>query len=226
MSTVLNPSYALTLGNLRSLVVPTLTNEGQPAPLYVDPRGAALVSQDLPERAELARLGGTVIMRTDAVACVTAVPTTTAAHTLWNGESAGGKSYVIDRITWICTTSAGAASAFSFVAVVNKASTASVPATADTQAQTVYTTGKGYAGKAKTSHTVTVVDDVWFALGQTTTPSALTGTVGVGLDAPVNGAIVLAPGYVMGVSVMAVNTTAKGTCHFWFHEVQIPTVTS
>ena len=114
MSTVLNPSYALTLGNLRSLVVPTLTNEGQPAPLYVDPRGAALVSQDLPERAEIARLGGTVIMRTDEVACVTAVPTTTAAHTLWNGESAGGKSYVIDRITWTCTTSNAAASSFAF----------------------------------------------------------------------------------------------------------------
>lgn len=225
MSTVLNPSYALTLGNVRSLVVPSNTNEASPGLVGVDPRGALYVSQDLPERAELARLGGTVIMRTDSVACVTAVPTTTAAHTLWNGESAGGKSYVIDRITWICLTSAAAASSFALVAVVNKTSTATAPATADTQAQTVYTTGKGYGGKAKTSHTVTVVDDVWFSLGQTfNTP--LTATIGSTLDAQINGAIVLAPGYVMGVSVVAVNTTAKGTLHFWFHEVQIPTATS
>ena len=226
MSTVLNPSYALTLGNLRSLVVPTLTNEGQPAPLYVDPRGAVMVSQDLPERSAIARLGGTVIMRTDEVACVTAIPTTTAAHTLWNGESAGGKSYVIDRLTWQCTTSAAAASAFALVAVVNKAAATSAPSTADTQAQTVYTTGKGYAGKAKPSHTVTVVDDVWFPVGNSSTPSALTGTVGVSIDVDLRGMIVLAPGYVMGVSCVAANTTAKGKLSFWFHEVQIPTVTS
>lgn len=225
MSTVLNPSYALTLGNLRSLVVPTYTNESGPATIGVDPRGAILASQDLPERAELARLGGTVIMRTDEVACVTAIPTTTAAHTLWNGESAGGKSYVIDRVTWTCTTSNAAASAFSLVAVVNKTATATVPATADTQAQTVYTTGKGYAGKAKTSHAVTVVDDVWFPIGISFV-TALTATVGSQLDAPINGMIVLAPGYVMGVSCVAQSTTGKGKLAFWFHEVQIPTVTS
>jgi hypothetical protein len=225
MSTVLNPSYALTLGNVRSLVVPSNTNEASPGLVGVDPRGAMYVSQDLPERAELARLGSSVIMRTDSVACVTAMPTTAAAHTLWNGESPGGKSYVIDRITWICATSAAAASSFAMVAVVNKASTATVPATADTVAQTVYSTGKGYAGKAKVSHTVTVVDDIWFPLGQTFT-TALTATVGSSLDASVNGMIVLAPGYVLGVSVIAVNTTAKGTLAFWFHEAQLGTVTS
>lgn len=226
MSTVLNPSYALTLGNVRSLVVPSNTNEASPGLIGVDPRGAMYVSQDLPERAEIARLGSTVIMRSDEVACVTAIPTTTAAHTLWNGESAGGKSLILDRITWQCTTSAAAASAFALVAVVNKASTASAPATADTQAQTVYTTGRGYAGKAKTSHTVTVVDDVWFPLGQSTTPSALTGTVGVTIDVSLGGLIVLAPGYVMGISCVAVNTTAKGKVAFWFHEATIPTTTS
>lgn len=225
MSTTISPSAALFYGNLRNLVVPTNTNEGQPNPAGVDPRGAVYVSQDLPERGELARLGGSVIMRTDEVACVTAIPTTTAAHTLWNGESAGGKSLVIDKITWTCTTSAAAASAFSLVAVVNKTSSATAPATADTQAQTVYTTGRGYAGKAKPSHTVTVVDDVWFPIGISFV-TALTATVGSQLEANINGMIVLAPGYVMGVSCVAVNTTAKGKLAFWFHEVQIATVTS
>ena len=225
MSTVLNPSYVLIEGNVRSLVVPTNTNEASPGIATVDPRGALYVSQDLPERAQLARLGGTVIMRTDEVACVTAIPTVTAAHTLWNGESPGGKSYVIDKVTWTCTTSNAAASAFSLVAVVNKASTATAPSTADTQAQTVYTTGKGYAGKAKTSHTVTVVDDVWFPIGISFV-TALTATVGSQLEANINGAIVLAPGYVMGVSCVAQSTTGKGKLAFWFHEVQIPTATS
>ena len=226
MSTVLNPSYALIEGNIRSLVVPSNTNEANPGTATIDPRGVLYVSQDLPERAEIARLGSTVIMRTDEVACVTAIPTTTAAHTLWNGESSGGKSLVIDRVTWQCTTSAAAASAFALVAVVNKAAATAAPSTADTQAQTVYTTGRGYSGKAKTSHTVTVVDDVWVPIGNSSTPSALTGTVGVTLDVSLNGTIVLAPGYVMGVSCVAVNTTAKGKLAFWFHEVQIPTATS
>lgn len=225
MSTVLNPSYALTLGNVRSLVVPSNTNEGNPGYIGVDPRGAMYVSQDLPERAEIARLGSTVIMRTDEVACQTAIPTTTAPHVLWNGESAGGKSLVIDKITWTCTTSNAAASAFSLLAVVNKAAAASVPATADTQAQTVYTTGRGYSGKAKTSHTVTVVDDVWFPIGGAFV-TALTATVGSQLEANINGLIVLAPGYVMGISCIAQSTTGKGKVAFWFHEAQIPTTTS
>lgn len=226
MSTVFSPTAALFYGNLRNLVVPTATNEGNPTILGVGPRGDALVSQDLPERSQIARLGSTVIMRTDSVACVTAVPTTTAAHTLWNGETTGsGKAYVIDRITWVCLTSAAAATNFSMQGVVNKTAAASVPATADTQAQTVYSTGRGYSGKARVSHTVTVVDDVWFPLGNTLV-TALTTTIGHTLDVPINGEIILAPGYVMGVSIMAVNTTAKGTLCWWFHEVTLPVVTS
>lgn len=225
MSTVLNPSYALIEGNIRSLVVPSNTNEANPGVATVDPRGVLYVSQDLPERAEIARLGSTVIMRTDEVACVTAIPTTTAPHTLWNGESPGGKSLVLDKITWTCTTSNAAASMFSLLAVVNKASTATVPSTADTQAQTVYTTGKGYSGKARVSHAVTVVDDVWFPIGGAFV-TALSATVGAQVEANLNGMIVLAPGYVMGVACVAQSTTGKGKLAFWFHEVQIPTATS
>src|SRR5512146_1524614 len=131
MSTVLNPSYALTLGNLRSLVVPTYTGESLPSSVGINPRGAVITTQDLPPRAELTRFGNSVVHRTDEVACVTAIPTTTAPHTFWNGEANGGKSYVIDRLVWTCTTSAAAASAFSLVAVVNVAATATVPSTAD-----------------------------------------------------------------------------------------------
>lgn len=219
------PTSLFLVGNIRSLVVPANTNEAQAGNIGVDPRGAMYVSQDLPERAELTRLGSSVIWRTDEVACVTAIPTTTAPHTLWNGEAAGGKCYVIDRLVWTCTTSNAAASSFSLLAVVNKAAATSKPSTADTQAQTVYSTGKGYAGKAVSSHAVTVVDDVWFPVGPTFT-TALTATVGSQVEAFINGSIILAPGYVMGVACVAQSTTGKGKLAIYFHEVQIPVATS
>ena len=78
---------------------------------------------------ELTRRGTTFGKLTDAVAAIaTAIPTTTAAHTLWNGEPIGGKCYIIDSLTWYCITSTGAASSFGMLACLNPTVVTAQPA--------------------------------------------------------------------------------------------------
>jgi hypothetical protein len=183
-------------------------------------RGDLQVAQALPERADLVRLGGSWIIRTAAVACVTAVPTTTAPATIWNGEPAGGKYYLIDNIGWICTTSAGAASMFALLAMVNILPQSSNPATADTLAIATLN-GRKYQGRAGMSHAVTVVDDNWCAVGNAGNANALTATVGYAFWVPIESLIILPPGYLLSLACIAANATAQGKFCVQYHEVQI-----
>jgi hypothetical protein len=182
------------------------------------------MTQDAPERAEVTRLGYAVTQRSGAVACVTAIPTTTAAFTLWNGEAAGGKLYIIDSINWTCTTSAAAASMFSLVVMIPVATFTAAPTTADTVVADSLS-GRTYAGKGVMSHSVTVTDNGWWSIGNTFN-STLTATVGAQIEAPVNGAIVLAPGYILCIACVAANTTAVGKVSVKYFEVpSLPAIT-
>jgi hypothetical protein len=223
MSTVITPSYALQLGNLRSLVVPNFTGEQLPVPIGVNPRGSLVAQQDLPERAELTRLGSCYVQRSAAVSALQAIPTVTAPVTFWNGEPAGGKSYIIDSINCTCTTTVGAATMLSMVGMIPIATSATAPATADTVVANS-TTGRAYAGKGVMSHTVTVVDNGWFSIGGTNNAAALTATVGLQIEVAVYGAIILAPGYLLALAPLAAAAGAFKFCIRYF-EVAIPTVT-
>jgi hypothetical protein len=208
----------------RNQSVPQLF-ELQPTAAYTNSRGETLTAQSLPERAELTRLGNSWVIRTAAVACVTAVPTTTAPASIWNGEPAGGKSYVIDNIGWVCTTSNAAATMFGLLACLNVLPLASQPASTDTLAISSLN-GRKYSGKAGMSHTVTVVDDNWVALGNAGNTNALTATVGYTLWVPIEGLIIVPPGYLLNLAVIAQSTTAFGKFMVQYHEVQLPVVTN
>jgi hypothetical protein len=177
-------------------------------------------------------MGGSFVLRTPEVACVTAVPTTTAPFTLWNGEAqpsatfplhAGGLVYVIDAIGWLCTTSAGAASMFQLLALIPKLPVAAQPDTAGTLVINGQS-GQPYSGLAKVSVTVTVVDDGWFSAGnKAETP--LTATGGLGLEVAFEGGLIVPPGHLLALACLAVNTTAKGKFMIRYHEVELPVVT-
>jgi hypothetical protein len=208
----------------RNQLVPNFT-EMQVSDQFLNPRGAGIVTQDLPERTEVVRLGNSWAIRTAEVACVTAVPTTTAPHYLWNGEPAGGKSYIIDNLGWMCTTSAGAASMFAMLVCLNVLPLTSAPATADAL-EIASLNGRNYSGKAKTGHTATVIDDKWWPLGNVVNSNALTATVGCSIWQFVEGSIIVPPGYLLNLACIAVNATAKGKFVIQYHEVQLPVVTN
>ena len=176
---------------------------------------------------ELTRRGTTFGKLTDAVAAIaTAIPTTTAAHTLWNGEPIGGKCYIIDSLTWYCITSTGAASSFGMLACLNPTAVTAQPATADTLTKVTSMNGRVYTGAAVTSHTVTVVDDGWWPLNvQTAFPGAGTVTGGLTLHAAIDGRIILPPQRLLCVSVSTVGTTATGNLFVRWSEQTVENLT-
>lgn len=83
------------MGLTRALSVPNYADSVD-SPLGINTRGEALVAQALPALTELVRQGGSWQILSAATAALTAVPTTTAGHSLWNGESDSGSVYAID----------------------------------------------------------------------------------------------------------------------------------
>lgn len=176
--------------------------------------------------ANVTRLGTSFGKLTDAVAAIaTAIPTTTAAHVLYNGEPTGGKSYLLDSVTWYCITSAGAATAIGMLGCLNIVPLTAQPATADTLTKVTSQNGKLYAGYAASSHTVTVIDDGWYPLPiQSAFPGAGTVTGGLTLHAALEGRVIIPPQCVFAVSVSTVGTTATGNLFFRWVEKQITNV--
>lgn len=198
--------------------------EGDYGSLHTTPRGDLIVAQGSSYRAEGTRLGQRWGKLTDAVASIaTAIPTTTAAHSLWNGEAAGGKSYVMESVTAMCITSAGAASGFGMVGMLNVLPVAAVPSTADTLVKVTSMNGRLYPGRAKSSHTVTVVDDGWWPMPLNNTFTLGTGTVSgsLVLHAPLDGSVIVPPGCLFNISMCTLGTTATFNTFFVWREEQI-----
>jgi hypothetical protein len=215
----------MTTGYVRSTTIPAYA-QGSSNSLQLTERGELLIAEGLPRLVDLVRQGSSWVKLTDEVACVNAaLPTTTAPHTIWNGEPAGGKTYIIDRLNWTCTTSAGAAGHFSMCCMLNAATAATQVATADTATAVTVLDGKAYSGNLKTSHTCTVVNDGWFTVGGVF-ETALTATVGCQLDVLLPTPVLLRPGGRFSVGVVAVNATAKGILSVFGHEIQLPVVLS
>ena len=192
-----------------------------PRQLSVNPNGDLLVAQSMAALAELVRQGESWSKLSDEVACVTAIPTTTAAHALWNGEPQGGKSYIIDSLGWQCVTSAAAASKFAMMVMIDNKFYTAQPSTADTAVAIASRSGRGaYTGRAKSSKTVTVVDNGWMSVGNSI-ETALTATGGAQLEAVLNGSLILQPQQLLCVAVVAVNTTATGKVSFRWSEQQM-----
>lgn len=111
---------------VRNKIVPQY-GEGQTVIEGCNPRGEQLFSQALPERSELTRQGfsfGAAIPTASAFTYVAAWPTTRAELVLWNGETAGGKSYLIDRVWMYNITSMAAAQPLTLIGQIAPASLA------------------------------------------------------------------------------------------------------
>ncbi len=201
--------------------------EGTQMEHFVNPRGDLLVAQTIPPYAELVRMGNTWSMRTataSAFNAVAALPTTLAAAILYNGESSGGKSYVIHSI--FCTTivTAAAATQYSLLAQVTPSPLGVATAPTHSASTTLLTSRSGktsYAGLAKRAVNVTTFfTDGWDVVG--TNGGLAAANIGGGVFADIGGAIIIPPAGALGINVIAgtVNTAGMivGCC---WSEVQL-----
>ena len=193
-------------------------NTGEEVPININPHGDLIIAHGMPGVSELVRMRKSYMaIAASAVAPVTALPTTSAQLTLWNGENDGGLIYVIDSVGVFTTVSAGAATAIGLFACMHTGKKAA--AVADLTIRGL--AGQAYRGTATADVGATVVNDVWIPIGTANVGPA--SQIGQTLDVPVNGLYIVPPGHMFSLAAVANTTTTITTrCLIRWHEVQLP----
>lgn len=191
------------------------SNAGQEQVFGMNNRGDQRVAQSIPPYAELVRMGATWTMRTataSAFNAVAALPTTLAAAILYNGEAAGGKSYVVHSA--FCTTivTAAAATQYSLLAQVLPSPLGAATAPTHSATTTLLTSRSGkaaYPGLARRAVNVTTFfTDGWEVIG--TQGGLAAANIGGGVFADLGGSIVIPPGGALGLNVIAGTVNTAG----------------
>lgn len=189
--------------------------------IQLNTRGDALIAQSLPELTELVRMGDSWHILGAATAALTAVPTTVAGHSLWNGEQDTGKSYAIDSFGTVeIVTDATQQNSLALFAMLN---IGKVAALTDAGLSVGSFSGNKYGGKAKTAAGATVVNDTWTPHGPSAPgATAFAGAVWRVHEAFVRGLYLVKPGYQFNVAAAKTVATASQIRYFirW-HEVAL-----
>jgi len=198
-------------------------SDGQEASMALSKAGNLYIQQGASEYEEAARLGQLWAKTSDSAACIAAaLPTTSAAHTFWNGNGVGGKSAVVEAIAWTCLTTEAAITMFNVWAMLDVSADVTQAATADTAVKVSSLSGAGtYSGGIVSSHTVTVVNGGWFPLGPHIVTTSLTATKGATLFVPVKGMIIIRPTHALAISIGGLSTTAAGMVTLFWREKQL-----
>jgi hypothetical protein len=212
------------VGRVRGLFAGNYPENREEEQFHLNSRGDQIVVQGLPELTELVRLGDSwQVANATGQAALTALPTTVAGLTLWNGEPATGKSYAIDSFgSWEAVVDATQTDVTAIFACNNK-----TPVTAPTDAALAIRSlsGKSYGGKARTVAGGTIVNDGWFAHG---TPGAQMAAAAAGANWKVNeiicrGLYLVPPGGAFNVQAAKAAAAAAAQQFFFvrWHEVQV-----
>ncbi len=185
-----------------------------------NPRGDLCIAQALLPKTEMTRLANTWYTITptgSAFAPVAAMPTTLAVLAIYNGYT-DTTCLIIDQI-WITTlTSAGAATNYGILAQV-------LQVAALTDSATVLVTsplGKVYSGSVlKAINVTTMVANKFSILGVGTSGGAAAG-IGTGAVAEVAGAIIVKPGFTLGVNAIAGTASGTAMMGILWHEAKLP----
>lgn len=213
------------LGQVRKTAVPTYGDSEGKAPAVND-RGELIVSNGLPDRAELTRLGRTferAIPTGSAFTHVAAWPTTRAELVLKNGEVAGGKSYILDAV-WAANaaTSITAASAYTMLGqIVNSHAT---DVTDNTAVLTWNRAGVGtYSSLSKcaVNNTAYGIASKWSVLPVAQAAGAA-ASIGLAAYADLWGSWILPPGAIFLANLITGTATGTAIMGIVWHEVQLP----
>ena len=207
--------------NLKAFKVGT----ADPVSVRATKDGDLRVVPALPPKAELVRLGcgwEARIATASAFTYVNALPTTRAEIMLYNGEPAGGKSYVVDSAWMFGITSMAAAQPIVLIAQLVPSSTMVAPTHSATTTILNSLSGKAnYSGYAKRAVAVTTCfTDLWSVVAQGLVPAPTTN-LAASVYGDLFGKYVVPPG--AGFGLAGVAGTAAGTAIIgvaWY-EVQL-----
>jgi hypothetical protein len=212
-------------GRVRGLFAGNYPENREDEQCIINNRGDMVVAQSLPELTELVRLGDSwQVALSTGLAALTALPTTTAGITIWNGEPSTGKCYAIDSFgSWEAVIDATQADTTALFAMNNVTPVAAPTATALTIRGL---SGKVYGGKARPVTTLAVTNDGWFAHGaeaQAPLAPAVAGANWKINEAKVRGLYLVPPGGAFSVQAVKAGAAAAAQQFFFvrWHEVQV-----
>ena len=195
----------------------------QEVPVALSEHGAAFTQAAMPFLSEAVRLKNTWygkgVVTTKTLEQV--APTTAAASTLWNGESEGGRSYVVNGVGFWCDTTGAVSNILTIYAEPSIVASATVPDTVETAVIRNCRFGAGtYAGSAKISQTVEVTDNGWVPL-LTINTAGLIANKGIGGYIPLDGLFVIAPQYYLALHATGTAATMELGFYYVWQEVQL-----
>jgi hypothetical protein len=197
--------------------------------MTIDGGGRQRIVQSLPPLADLVRLGKSyAVQSSSAIAALTAVPTTVAAISLYNGETpavnAAAVCYVIDKITAVeIVVDATQQNELAVFAMLNKTDDGFTPATVSLLPKSLSGKPGAYGGAARCNAGVTVINNGWFALGNSSpSASAVAGGAWRVTDIPINGLYIVRPGAQFNVHGSKIAATASQILFgIFYHEIAL-----
>jgi len=209
-------------GRVRGMFAGDYPENREDEQLIINTRGDLAVAQSLPALTELVRLGDSWGIISAATAALTAVPTTTAGHSLYNNEPSNGKVYAIDSFGCVeIVTDATQQNSLALFAMNGTIGSVAAPTDAGLTRSSMV--GKSYGGRARTVAGGTVVDNGWQPHGPSAPgATAFAGAVWRVHEANVNGLYLVQPGGQFSIAAAKSVATASQIRYFirW-HEVQL-----
>ena len=193
--------------------------------LEVNQYGELLTAQGLPPYTEIVRQGVGYSVYQETVKPVLVVrPSTVSMITLLNGESADGKSYIIDRIGAHQIVSKNAAATFCLWACVHpmgvEAGVTGDIAISVNNWQSPLGSG-WYGGLARCDEGEGVVDNGWYPWGYSTSCELAGSLPGAAIDVPVEGRIILRPGAALSLTGVGGTVDIDLHCFASWYEVHL-----
>lgn len=185
-----------------------------------DRYGNVHISSGLPAYTEITAQGeGWQVMTTSDVACLIVRPGGTALGTLWNGETGGGKSYIVDRIfAQQKATETTTEARWGLWACVHKEMSAPTAEITDIFGLS----GKyNYTGKARFDADASVVDDGWFPWGEGMDVETAGSAGGNQVSADVGGRMIIPPQCGLSLTGVASKVDVQIMVGVAWYEVQL-----
>lgn len=211
---------------VRGLMAPDLyAPNREDEQLHINGRGEQLIAEGVPPLVEVVRQGNSwQVANVTGQAALTALPTTVAGLTLWNGESGPqAKCYVIEAFgSWEAVVDATQTDVTAIFAMLGKP-----PVTAPTDAALAIRSfiGRSYGGRARTVAGGTVVNDGWFPHS---TEGAQMAAAAAGANWKVNecrcrGLYIIPPGGSFNVQAVKAAAAAAAQQFFFirYHEMML-----
>ena len=190
-------------------------------------RGDLCVAQSLPAKTEYVRLGGTWSARIPLAShfsTVAAQPTTRAELVLFNGEPAGGKSYLIESVEFLADVTQAVATQIALLGQIVPNIGLAVAAPTDNAAILRNSrSGRGtFSSNAKLAlaNTAFAIADRWEVLGSAISGAA--GSIGLAAYAEVYGGFIIPPQAVFCINaIVGTAAAASATMGICWDEVQL-----